>query len=126
MQMHDKGRILINKAMKRKKITGLDKKCKYLPCHDGLEDCTSCYWPFYLCYQDNTGGFEKESSGTSRLVWMCSSCIFPHKIENAKKILEGLIELSPDFNSISKEKLMELHSKISNGYYLGKKAKESI
>lgn len=126
MQMHDKGRILIKKAMKRKKITGLDRKCEFIPCYDGLEDCTFCYCPFYPCYQDNTGGCEKESFRTSLLVWMCSSCNLPHKTENAKKILEGLIELSPDFNSISKEKLMKLHSKILNGYYSGKKANESI
>ena len=114
IQIHNKGRILINKAMKRKKITGLDKNCEYLPCHDGLEDCTFCYCPFYPCYQDDTGGFEKISSKTGQLVWACSSCIFPHKVENAKKILKGLIDLNPDFNSISKEQLLELRSKILN------------
>ncbi|MFW9971425.1 MAG: cysteine-rich small domain-containing protein [Candidatus Odinarchaeota archaeon] len=112
--MHDKGRILINKAMKRKKISGLDRKCEYLTCHEGLEDCTFCYCPFYPCYQKDTSGFEKISSRTGQPIWSCSSCIFPHKIKNAKEILNGLIELSPDFNSISKEKLIELRTKILN------------
>ena len=112
--MHEKGLVLIENAMKRKKITCLDEKCKYLPCHEGLEDCTFCYCPFYPCYQDDTGGFEKISSKTGQPIWVCSSCIFPHKVENAKKILRGLMELNPDFNSISKEKLLELHFKILN------------
>ncbi|MFX1258946.1 MAG: cysteine-rich small domain-containing protein, partial [Promethearchaeota archaeon] len=81
---------------------------------DGLEDCTFCYCPFYPCYQTNTGGFEKISSRTGQPVWACSSCIFPHKTKNAQKILEGLIELNLDFNSIPKEKLKELRSKILN------------
>ena len=112
--MNEKGRILINKAMERKNIADLDKKCEYLPCHKGLEDCTFCYCPFYPCYQDDTGGFEKINSKTGKPIWSCSSCIFPHKAENVKRILSGLIQLSPDFNSISKEKLLELRTKILN------------
>lgn len=110
--MHEQGRYLINKAIKRKKITGIDEKCEYFPCHNGLEDCTFCYCPFYPCYQKDTGGFEKVSSRTSKSVWACSSCIFPHKVKNAKEILIGLIELGINIDLISKDKLMELHSKI--------------
>lgn len=110
--MHEKGRVLINCAMKNKKLKGLNKECAYLPCHDGLEDCTFCYCPFYPCYQNDTGGFEKISSKTRKPVWVCSSCIFPHKTENARKILKELIKLNLDFDSITREKLMQLHSKI--------------
>ena len=108
--MHEKGRILINKAIKKGKVTGIDKYCEYQPCHDDLEDCTFCYCPFYPCYQEDTGGFEKISSRTGKPVWACSSCIFPHKMKNAKRILEGLIKLGSDFNLINKDKLKDLYS----------------
>ncbi len=114
--MHEKGRVLINKAMKKNKTKGLDQECEYLPCHDGLEDCTFCYCPFYPCNKKDTGGFEKISDRTGKPVWACSSCIFTHKTLNAKKILEGLIELNSDFNSISKEDLNKLRTKILSQY----------
>lgn len=110
--MHDKGRILINEAMKKQKLKGIDKECKYQPCHDGLEDCTFCYCPFYPCNQNDTGGFEKISSRTGQMIWACSSCIFVHKAKNSEKILIGLIELNTNFNSISREELLKLRSQI--------------
>lgn len=113
-QMHENGLLLINKAMREKKLTGIDKKCDYYPCHTGLEDCTFCYCPFYPCYQSDTGGFEKIYSKTGGLIWACSSCTFPHKRENAKKILNGLIELGQSFESIGKEKLKKLRIDILN------------
>ncbi len=110
--MHDKGRKLIKKAMKRGTIMGLDKECSYLPCHEGLEDCTFCFCPFYPCYDPSTGGFEKISTTTNEAVWACSSCIFPHKTANAKEILKGLIELNENFNLIPIEKLLTLRKRI--------------
>ncbi|MFX1274813.1 MAG: cysteine-rich small domain-containing protein [Promethearchaeota archaeon] len=112
--MHEKGRILIKKAMKEKKIKGPDQNCEYLPCHESLEDCTFCYCPFYPCYREDTGGFEKISSRTGQPVWACSSCIFNHKTKNAKKILEGLLEFDKDFDEISREELLKLRQKIIN------------
>ena len=112
--MHEKGRILIKKAMKNKHISGLDKECDYLPCHEGLEDCTFCYCPFYPCYETNTGGFEKISSRTDKPIWACSSCILNHKTENAKRILEGLLEFGVDFDLIKREQLLKLREKIVN------------
>ncbi|MFX1392554.1 MAG: cysteine-rich small domain-containing protein [Promethearchaeota archaeon] len=112
--MHEKGIILINKAIKKKKIKGIDLSCEYYPCHEGLEDCTFCYCPFYPCNHNDTGGFEKISSRTGQPVWACSSCIFPHKEKNAKQILNGLIKLGADFNLISKKKLKKLYSKVLN------------
>ena len=111
--MHEKGRMLIKKAMKEGKIKGLDKSCDYLPCHEGLEDCTFCYCPFYPCNEEDTGGFEKIRDDGSK-IWACSSCIFAHKTENARKILEGLLELNSDFNLIPRKKLLELRRKILN------------
>lgn len=110
--MHEKGRKLIKETMKRKTLLGLDKKCKYLPCHEGLEDCTFCYCPFYPCYKTDTGGFEKISSITNKPVWACSSCIFAHKTKNAEKVLQGLIKLNKDFDLISREELMALRQRI--------------
>lgn len=110
--MHEKGRILIKRALKRKKLTDLDESCDYLPCHDGLEDCTFCYCPFYPCNDTNTGGFEKISSKTNKPVWACSNCLFAHKKVNAKMILEGLISLNKDFDEITREELLSLRSKI--------------
>ena len=116
LKVHKKGRILIKKAMKEKKIIGLDQECKYLPCHEGLEDCTFCYCPFYPCYQNDTGGFEKISSRTGNPIWVCSSCLLNHKTKNAQKILKGLLELGTDFDSIKKDQLLKLREKIVNQY----------
>ena len=98
--------------MEKKTIKGLDNDCEYLPCHEALEDCTFCYCPFYPCYKDDTGGFEKISSRTGKPVWACSDCIFPHKKENVRKILSGLIEFGVDFDLLSKDELMKLRTKI--------------
>ncbi len=112
--MHEKGREMIKKSMIKKKLTGLDTNCDYLPCHIGLEDCTFCYCPIYQCNDTQTGGFEKLHSRTGKPVWACSSCIFPHITENAEKILKGLIKLNLGFNSISREDLLKLRLEILN------------
>ncbi len=112
--MHEKGQILINKAIKNKKIKNLDNDCEYLPCHKDLEDCTFCYCPFYPCNDLQTNGYEKLHSRTGEPIWVCSSCVFPHKTVNARKILEGLILLNSNFNSISREDLLKLRLKILN------------
>ena len=100
--------------MQSKQIIGPNKQCEYHPCHVLLEDCTFCYCPFYPCFQKDTGGFEKINSRTGKLVWACSSCIFPHIFENAKKILEGLLELNANLDSITREELLALREKILN------------
>ena len=112
--MHEKGIKLINKALKEKKLEGINIDCNYLPCHDFLEDCTFCYCPFYPCQDDITGGFEKISSRTGKPVWSCSDCIFPHVTKNAQAILEGLLEIDSEFSLISKEELKKLRNKILN------------
>ncbi|MFX1364324.1 MAG: cysteine-rich small domain-containing protein [Promethearchaeota archaeon] len=110
--MLEKGKILINRAIKRKSLTGLDKSCDYLPCHDGLEDCTFCYCPFYPCNEIDTRGFEKINSNTQKPIWACSNCLFIHKMKNSELILEGLISYKKKFEEISREELLKLRSKI--------------
>ncbi|MFX1397373.1 MAG: cysteine-rich small domain-containing protein [Promethearchaeota archaeon] len=110
--MIEKGRLLIKKAMEKKKIIGLDRNCNYLPCHENIEDCTFCYCPFYPCNQTDTGGFEKISSRTGQPVWACSSCTLNHKTANAEKIIKGLLELNENFDLISREQLLKLREKI--------------
>src|SRR4030042_4090320 len=112
MTLLPKGIIIANSAMKAKKLTGLDLKCKYCPCHEGLEDCTFCYCPFYPCNDSLTGGKLIISKKTGKPVWSCSKCIFPHTSANTREILSGLLNLGEDFESISPQKLKDLRSKI--------------
>ncbi len=110
--MHEKGRILINEAIAREKLTGIKRDCSYLPCHNGLEDCTFCYCPFYPCNENNTGGSIIFSSITKIQIWDCSSCVFPHLLENAKSIFEELLKSRKDFNLISRETLLVMRSEV--------------
>ncbi|MCP4763872.1 MAG: hypothetical protein GY870_19025 [archaeon] len=110
--MHEKGIRLINRAMKKKKIMGLDLKCEYRPCHSELEDCTFCYCCFYPCNIKDTGGKIVISSTTGKPVWDCSFCILPHKTKNAKLILDDLVKLGPNISSISKKDLINIRLKI--------------
>ena len=92
----------------------INKKCKYFPCHEHLEDCTFCYCPFYPCYRSDSGGYEIISSRTGKPVWSCSDCMLIHSTKNAKKVLEGLLKFSVDFDLITREQLLELLNEIIN------------
>jgi len=96
--------------MKANQLTGLDSMCKYCPCHEGLEDCTFCYCPFYPCNDSLTGGMLVTNKNTGKPVWSCSKCIFPHKSKNAQEILSGLVKMGKDFESISPDKLKDLRT----------------
>lgn len=110
--VHSKGITLANKAMKAMKITGLNYECEYRPCHEGLEDCTFCYCPFYPCNDSLTGGSLVISKTTKEPVWSCIACIFPHKSKNAQGIISGLLKLGKDFEAISPSKLKDLRIEI--------------
>jgi threonine-phosphate decarboxylase len=110
--MHEKGIKLANLAINNKKITGLDKSCEYLPCHDNLEDCTFCYCPFYPCNNPISGGKMVISSRTGKEVWDCSKCLLPHKTKNAQIILDELLKLNTKFEDIPRKTLLEIHEKI--------------
>ncbi len=110
--LHPKGITLANRAIKNNKISGLDLGCQHRPCHEGLEDCTFCYCPFYPCNDPVTGGILIISKGTGQPIWSCSKCIFPHKSMHAQEILNGLVRLGRDFESISPELLKDLRMEI--------------
>ena len=56
-------------------------KCKYFPCHEGMEDCRQCYCIFYsVCPEISkgcTGGYWLGN------VWACERCNIVHKKEVA-------------------------------------------
>ena len=110
--MNKKGRNLINIFLIRKKLLGKNNFCKFFPCHEGLEDCTFCYCPFYPCQEVDTGGRFTISKISGKKVWSCADCIFHHKQDTAYKILEGLIELNKEFSLISKKELKNLRKNI--------------
>jgi Zn-finger protein len=110
--MHKKGKNLINIFLIKRKLLGKNKFCRFFPCHEGLEDCTFCFCPFYPCEDESTGGGYIISEKSGKKVWSCSNCIFPHLKGNAKEILEGLIDFHVDFSSISRTDLLKLKKKI--------------
>ena len=112
--MYEKAKLLINGVIFKKNIKGIDKDCKYFPCHDELEDCSFCYCPFYPCNNPDTGGFEKNSSSTGKKVWACSSCTFIHKKDYTRKILDGLTRLNSKIELISRKDLLKLRELVLN------------
>jgi len=58
----------------------IHKKCKFFPCHNGIEDCRFCYCPIYPCgYKD----FGKFIVAHDKKIWDCSDCIVFHKAKIA-------------------------------------------
>lgn len=111
--MHKKGKNLINIFLIKKELLGKNKLCKFFPCHDGLEDCTFCFCPFYPCEDESTGGRNIISEKSGKKLWSCINCVFPHLKENTQEILKGLCDFQTEFSSISREKLLKLRKKIT-------------
>jgi threonine-phosphate decarboxylase len=111
-QMHEKGKNLINKALKQRKSRGTHESCKYFPCHKSLKDCTFCYCPFYPCYYDKSGGEEIISKSMNKPVWSCSKCLISHNLVYVEKILTGILRLGTKIEEIPKYKLIELLSSL--------------
>ena len=59
----------------------INKACSSYPCHEGLEDCTFCYCPFYPCEDEGHGGkYLTVYQGTTKeKIWDCSGCNWVHK-----------------------------------------------
>jgi len=55
----------------------LHKKCKFFPCHKGIEDCKYCYCPIYPCRYPEFGKFVVNSN--KEKIWDCSDCVVFHK-----------------------------------------------
>ena len=80
----------LEKNIKSGKMIGKNKKCKYFPCHkeEDLEDCTFCYCPLYPCRDESRGGYWLKSPKIREgKVWACEKCVWIHKKENVKKLL---------------------------------------
>ncbi len=65
----------VNAELKAGNI-GTDTTCKYNPCHEGGQNCSFCYCPFYPCNDEDLGRFIKNKKG--ELVLDCSPCLFCH------------------------------------------------
>lgn len=78
-----------------------NKKCKYYPCHEGIEDfnCLFCYCPLYwLECPGNPEFFEKDELCLKN----CMGCDFPHHPENYEKIMEVLKRPKPLYSVFRK------------------------
>ena len=81
--MHPLAERHFEKVLGKGELLGIDKSCKYYPCHHGgLEDCTFCFCPFYPCGDESTAG--KWIKGTS---WSCEDCSWIHHTEVAGRVL---------------------------------------
>lgn len=63
----------------------VNKACKYFPCHNGLEDCTFCYCPFYPCLEEALGRYVYSRKLKTR-VWSCQDCNWIHQRKTADRI----------------------------------------
>jgi len=87
--MHPLARRHFEKVLEKGDLLGIDKVCRYYPCHHGdLEDCTFCFCPFYPCGDESTRG--KWVKGRT---WSCEDCNWIHRTEVASKVLEGMKNL---------------------------------
>lgn len=59
-------------------INRSNNACKFFPCHNGLEDCTFCYCPFYPCL-DKDLGKDVYSKKLKKDIWSCQNCGWIHK-----------------------------------------------
>lgn len=75
-----------------------NKNCKYYPCHDNIESCSTCYCPAYPCNLTETGG--KLHKG----VWDCSNCTIIHK-KNVAWIIKNksLYEIKVALNNLNRK-----------------------
>lgn len=68
-------------------------KCEYYPCHktDGELNCLFCFCPLY--YNDYCPGNPNLFETTDgKKIKDCSSCGYPHKLENYEQIIRILRE----------------------------------
>lgn len=81
---------------------GVNKACRYFPCHKVLEDCTFCYCPFYPCLNISLGKYVY-SKKAGKDIWSCQDCSWIHK----RKVTERIYNLiRQNKNSVRKDVLM--------------------
>lgn len=66
----------------------VNKACKFFPCHQGMEDCTFCYCPFYPCLDAGLGGYVT-SPKFNKMIWSCKACDWIHR----KKVTKNIFDL---------------------------------
>ena len=59
----------------------INKKCKHYPCHESIEQCKTCYCPFYPCEYPYSEGYYLENK-----VWACDKCEWIHRKDVLKEI----------------------------------------
>ncbi len=83
---------------------GPNLECEYFACHNGQENCTFCYCPFYPCGDGATNGKWIEDKN----VWNCKDCNWIHKDVVVDEILDYIkdnIKSMSDFDTKKKDLL---------------------
>ena len=62
-----------------------NNKCKYFPCHEGMDDCSLCYCPLYPCHKEKRGKFIKINK---KKIWDCSGCSIVHQKDVAERLIQ--------------------------------------
>ncbi len=69
------------------------RDCEFFPCHRGADrerfNCLFCYCPLYALGRRCGGDFVYSLDGFKD----CSNCLFPHKPENYKAIIDRYEEI---------------------------------
>lgn len=104
-----------NGYIRRGKLRGLNKTCKWMPCHKtGLQDCSFCVCPFYPCKDEQLGKwyyFNKE--GIPNRVWDCTGCSLNHRKDLAAELITDIKDVADHQGNMSlflkyKEKYLKL------------------
>ena len=70
-----------------------NRECEYFPCHDTDDpqrfNCLFCYCPLYALGRRCGGHFRYTESGVKD----CSGCLFPHRPENYRRVLDRFPEI---------------------------------
>ncbi len=73
---------------------GPNLECPYYPSHFAGQDCTFCFCPFYPCEDTQLSKFIVSKRG--RDVWDCSDCLFIHRNEVTKFVMDSIREQGID------------------------------
>lgn len=73
---------------------GSNPDCPYYPSHFIGQDCTFCYCPFYPCEDTLFGKFKISKRGKE--IWDCSDCLFIHRNDVVKFVMESIRKIGID------------------------------
>ena len=70
-----------------------NRDCEFFPCHSGVPEenfnCLFCYCPLYALGKDCGGAYRCTEGGIKD----CSTCTFPHHVENYGEVVRRLSKL---------------------------------